>query len=154
MRFGEEAPGPTQLRVRLAPSAEQVLQIPSWEWLKLPVDQGRSRPILNAAKVAGSLERLAARGSAALDKALQSIPGIGRWTSAEVRSRALGDADAVSFDDYHVAKNVGWALLGREVDDAELERVLEPYRPHRLRVQGLVALTNAGRPRQIGRAHV
>ena len=34
-------------------------------------------------------------------------PGIGVWTSAEVRFRAHGDADAVSFGDYHIAKNVG-----------------------------------------------
>ena len=31
-------------------------------------------------------------------------PGIGVWTSAEVRFRALGDADAVSFGDYHIAE--------------------------------------------------
>jgi len=65
-----------------------------------------------------------------------------------VRSRALGDADAVSFGDYHVAKDVGWALVGREVDDDELEVLLEPYRGHRLRVQGLVGLAGLGRPRR------
>ena len=51
------------------------------------------------------------------------------WTSAEVRQRALGDADAVSFGDYHVAKDVGWALTGTPFDDAELEAYLEPWRP-------------------------
>ena len=40
------------------------------------------------------------------------------WTSAEVRQRSLGDPDAVSFGDYHVAKDVGWALVGEAVDDA------------------------------------
>lgn len=147
-RFGEEAPGPPHLGVRLAPTAEQVLQVPSWEWLTLPVDPGRSRPILRAAKVARSLERAAGDGPQALDQALRSIPGIGGWTSAEVRTRTLGDADAVSFGDYHVAKNIGWALLEREVDDEELKFVLAPYRPHRFRVQGLVSLTNLGRPRR------
>ena len=53
------------------------------------------------------------------------------WTSAEVRARALGDPDAVSFGDYHLAKEVGWALLGHDIDDAELAVLLEPYRPHR-----------------------
>ena len=145
-RFGAPAPGPVNLR--LAPDAPTVRQIPSWEWLKLPVDQGRSRPLLKAAGVASSLERALAGGSETLDRALQSLPGIGRWTSAEVRSRVLGDADAVSFGDYHVAKDVGWALVGREVDDDELEVLLEPYRPHRLRIQGLVALAGLGRPRR------
>lgn len=147
-RFGSAAPGPAVDGLMVAPDAAVVRQIPSWEWLRLPVDQGRSVPLLRAAGVASSLERAAAEGAEALDRALQSLPGIGRWTSAEVRSRVLGDADAVSFGDYHVAKDVGWALLGRAVDDDELEDLLEPYRPHRLRVQGLVSLAGLGRPRR------
>ena len=147
-RFGAPAPGPAHLRLRLAPDADAVRRVSSWEWLRLPVDQGRSKPLLRAAGVASSLERALAAGPDALDRALQALPGIGRWTSAEVRSRALGDADAVSFGDYHVAKDVGWALVGREVDDEELEVLLEPYRPHRLRVQALVALAGLGRPRR------
>lgn len=147
-RFGSPAPGPAHFRLRVAPDAQAVRRIPSWEWLKLPIDQGRSRPVLNAAGVASSLERALAGGAEVLDAALRSVPGIGRWTSAEVRSRALGDSDAVSFGDYHVAKDIGWALIGREVDDDELEVLLEPYRPHRLRIQGLVALARLGRPRR------
>ena len=81
------------------------------------------------------------------DRRLRSLPGIGVWTSAEVRFRAHGDADAVSFGDYHIAKNVGWALTGREVDDDGLAELLEPYRPHRYRVQRLVELAGLGRPR-------
>ena len=75
------------------------------------------------------------------------LPGIGVWTSAEVRQRALGDADAVSFGDYHVAKDIGWALTGTPVDDAEMERLLEPYRGHRFRVQVLLGLAGMRRPR-------
>ena len=74
---------------------------------------------------------------------MRSLPGIGVWTSAEVRFRAHGDADAVSFGDYHIAKNVGWALTGQEVDDDGLAELLEPYRPHRYRVQRLVELGGA-----------
>ena len=48
---------------------------------------------------------------------------VGEWTSAEVRQRAIGDADAVSFGDYHVAKDIGWALTGTAFDDDELARV-------------------------------
>jgi hypothetical protein len=54
----------------------------------------------------------------------------------------------VSFGDYHVAKNVGWALTGEAVDDAGMAELLEPYRPHRYRVQRLVELSRAGRPRR------
>jgi 3-methyladenine DNA glycosylase/8-oxoguanine DNA glycosylase len=69
------------------------------------------------------------------------------WTSAEVRQRAFGDPDAVSFGDYHVAKDIGWALTGTAFDDEELEDFLEPYRPHRYRVQALVGLAGLHRPR-------
>lgn len=147
-RFGEPAPGPEDLGVRLAPHPAALRAIPSWEWLKLPVDQTRSRTILYAAKVVGSLDRATTGGIIPLTHALESIPGIGRWTSAEVRARVLGDADAVSLGDYHVAKDVGWALTGAAVDDDGLEVLLERYRPHRLRVQGLVALAGLGHPRR------
>jgi 3-methyladenine DNA glycosylase/8-oxoguanine DNA glycosylase len=70
------------------------------------------------------------------------------WTSAEVRQRTHGDADAVSFGDYHVAKDVGWALTGAPVDDAGLAVLLEPWRPHRGRVQALVAMAGLHRPRR------
>ena len=55
-----------------------------------------------------------------------------------MRQRAFGDADAVSFGDYHVAKDIGWALTGTAFDDDELREFLEPYRPHRGRVQAHV----------------
>src|SRR5215211_3935533 len=84
---------------------------------------------------------------AEVDLRLRSLPGVGVWTSAEVRFRAHGDADAVSFGDYHIAKDVGWALTGSEVDDDGMAELLEPYRPHRYRVQRLVELAGLRRPR-------
>lgn len=146
-RFGERAPGPHP-DLWIAPDAARVRAIPSWEWLRLPVDGGRSRPLLAAARVASSLERAAGRGSVELDTALRSLPGIGVWTSAETRQRVLGDADAVSFGDYHVAADVGHALTGAPVDDDALAELLEPYRPHRLRVQVLVVMAGLGKPRR------
>ena len=52
---------------------------------------------------------------------------------AEVRQRAFGDPDAVSFGDYHVAKDVGWALTGTPFDDDQLEEFLEQPRPDEVR---------------------
>jgi 3-methyladenine DNA glycosylase/8-oxoguanine DNA glycosylase len=146
-RFGERAPGPHG-SLWLQPSPEQIRLIPSWAWLELHVDPARSRTLVTAATRAEALERTAADSADAADRKLRSLPGVGVWTSAEVRSRALGDADAVSFGDYHVAKDVGWALLGHELDDAGLEELLEPWRPHRLRVQALVGLAGLRRPRR------
>ena len=148
-RFGDAAPGPGAGRgLRLQPDAAALRAIPSWEWLGLPVDSARSRTVVAAATVAQALERTAGLAPDDADRRLRSLPGIGVWTSAEVRQRAFGDADAVSFGDYHVAANVGWALAGRAFDDDELAEFLQPWRPHRGRVQALVALAGLGRPRR------
>lgn len=148
-RYGERAPGPgAAQRLWVQPAAATLRAIPSWEWLRLHIDPARSRTIVRAATVAGSLERLVAMSGDEADRRLRSLPGVGGWTSAEVRSRALGDADAVSFGDYHLAKEVGWALLGHDIDDEELAVLLEPYRPQRGRAALLLTLSGSRRPRR------
>jgi 3-methyladenine DNA glycosylase/8-oxoguanine DNA glycosylase len=151
-RYGERAPGPPSepdpaVRLWLQPTATDLRTIPSWEWLKLPVDGGRSRPIQHAARVATSLERAGRETPQEFDRRVRTLPGIGVWTSAETRSRAMGDADSVSFGDYHVAADVGFALTGEPVDDDALAVLLEPYAGHRHRVQRLVVLGGLSRPR-------
>jgi 3-methyladenine DNA glycosylase/8-oxoguanine DNA glycosylase len=138
-RHGEAAPGAgAGLDLWLQPTPHAVAMVPSWEWLKLGVDSGRSRTLVRAARLASSLERTLRVDHAEADRRLRSVPGIGVWTSAEVRFRAHGDADAVSFGDYHVPNEIGHALLGHDLDDAGLAELLEPYRPHRHRVQALL----------------
>jgi len=148
-RFGERAPGPGRdHRLWLQPTPEALRSIPSWEWLRMHIDPARSRAVVTAARAAGSLERLASRAPEEFDTALRSLPGVGVWTSAEVRQRSLGDPDAVSFGDYHVAKDVGWALTGEAFDDDRLAEFLETWRPQRGRVPALVAMAGLGRPRR------
>lgn len=148
-RFGTPAPGPgADLGLIAPPTAAQWAAIPSWEWLTAKVDQARSRPAIACAQRAGRLDQLVNRPAAQARVAMESLPGIGRWTSAEVAHRALGDADAVSFGDYHVAKNIGWALTGEAVDDDALAELLQPYAGHRYRVQRLLELGGLSRPRR------
>ncbi len=152
-RFGERAPGPPSdgdppVRLWVQPTPEQLRAIPSWEWLRLPVDGGRSRPIQHAARVASSLERAVRETPQEFDRRVRTLPGIGVWTSAEVRFRVLGDADAVSFGDYHIPANIGFVLTGEPVDDEGLATLLEPYAGHRHRVQRLVELSGLSRPRR------
>jgi 3-methyladenine DNA glycosylase/8-oxoguanine DNA glycosylase len=148
-RYGERAPGPGGgLGLWVQPGAATIRMIPSWEWLRMHIDPARSRALVSAASYAANLERTVQLGSVEADRRLRALPGIGVWTSAEVRFRAHGDADAVSFGDYHVAKNIGFALTGVPVDDEELAVLLEPWRPHRYRVQRLVELSGLGRPRR------
>jgi 3-methyladenine DNA glycosylase/8-oxoguanine DNA glycosylase len=145
-RFGERAPGPGRdLRLWVQPDAPTIRRIPSWEWLKLHIDPARSRTLVRAATVAETLERLTPQDA---DAKLRTLPGIGEWTSAEVRSRAFGDADAVSFGDYHVAQDIGWAVTGTPYDDEELRVFLEPWRPQRNRVVALIHGFAGGRPRR------
>ena len=147
-RYGERAPGPgRELRLWVQPTPDQLRAIPSWEWLRMHIDQSRSRAIVTAARVADSLERTAELAPDEAGRRLRTLPGVGVWTAAEVLQRSHGDADAVSFGDYHVAKDVGWALTGTPFDDAELEAYLEPWRPHRGRVPALVGASGLHRPR-------
>lgn len=149
-RFGERAPGPGgELGVWVQPAPTDLRLIPSWDWLRMGVDPAHSRRLLTVAARAGALERGGVLGPEELDRRLRSLPGIGVWTSAEVRFRALGDADAVSFSDYHVGKNITWALTGEiDGDDDRLAALLEPWRPHRHRVQRLIELAGLSRPRR------
>ena len=124
-----------------------------------PVKPPQSRTIVAAAARAASLKRAAAQG--VLDRALGSLRGIGPWTIAETRIRALGDADAVSVGDYHLAHHVGYALTGRRVDDAEMLRAPRAmggapsarHPPHLRRRRGRAAARRArpsrGPPRQM-----
>ncbi|HEY3534216.1 MAG TPA: DNA-3-methyladenine glycosylase 2 family protein [Pedococcus sp.] len=148
-RFGSRAPGPGEQRgLWVAPDAAAWAAVPSWEWLRASVDGARSGTAVRAARVAGRLEEGVALGPQEGRRRLRSVPGIGVWTAAEVGQRALGDADAVSFGDYHVAKHVTWALTGEALGDAEMAELLEPYRGHRYRVQRLLELDNRPRPRR------
>jgi 3-methyladenine DNA glycosylase/8-oxoguanine DNA glycosylase len=70
-----------------------------------------------------------------------SLPGVGEWTAAETAQRAFGDADALSVGDFHLAKMVGWRLLGHEIDDPAMVELLEPLRPHRHRAVRLLEVT-------------
>jgi 3-methyladenine DNA glycosylase/8-oxoguanine DNA glycosylase len=144
VRFGEPAPGPAPAGMRVFPTAEQWAAIPSWDWHRAGVDPQRARTAQACARVGPQVERLATThpdDHTAVYRGLRSIPGVGVWTAAEVGGRALGDADAVPFGDYHVGKDVGAALVGRPLDDAELAETLEPWRPQRFRVVRLSQLS-------------
>ena len=150
-RFGEPAPGPTPAGMRVPLSAAEWLALPSWDWHLAGVGPERARAATGACRIASRLAAAAEAGSDELDRALRSVPGIGVWTSAEVRQRVLGDPDAVSVGDYHLPSVVGWALSGAKTDDAGMLALLEPYRGHRHRAVRLVELAgSAARPPRHG----
>jgi 3-methyladenine DNA glycosylase/8-oxoguanine DNA glycosylase len=147
-RFGRPAPGPAPAGMRVFPDAGTWARIPSWEWHKAGVEPGRARTIAGAARVADRLEEILTMAPDAADRRLRSLPGIGPWTSAEVRQRACGDPDAVSVGDYNLPAAVGWALAGRVVDDDGMLELLAPYAGHRYRATRLVELSGVSPPRR------
>jgi 3-methyladenine DNA glycosylase/8-oxoguanine DNA glycosylase len=148
-RFGEPAPGPAPAGMRVPPGPAAWASIPSWEWHRAGVEAVRARAIAAAARVAGRLEEILQLPPEQADRRLQALPGVGVWTSAEVRQRACGDPDAVSVGDYHLPAIVGMALTGRPVDDAGMLELLAPYRGHRHRAS-LLTWFSGVRPERRG----
>ena len=144
-RFGAVAPGPAPdgRPMYVPPGPEGWARVPSWEWHRAGAEAVRARTIIRAARVA---DRLEGHDSAETDRRLRSLPGIGVWTSAEIRQRALGDADAVSVGDYHLPGVVGWSLAGEKTDDDGMLELLRPYAGHRYRVTRLLEITGSGPP--------
>lgn len=145
LRYGTPAPGPRPLRV--PPPATVLLEVPTWDWHRAGVDIKRQRAIRAAATVAARLEECCGMSPAQALARLRVVPGIGVWTAAETAQRALGDADAVSVGDFHIPALVGWALLGRPLDDDGMLEVLAEWAPHRHRVVLLIALSGARKPK-------
>lgn len=150
-RYGEAAPGPVPVPMRVPLTPQGWASIPSWEWHKAGVEAVRARTIAGAARVASRLEEIVGLPADEADRRLRSLPGIGVWTSAEIRQRVCGDADAVSVGDYHLSKLVGRALAGEPTDDAGMLALLAPYAGHRHRAAMLAAMSGAGPQRRAPR---
>lgn len=147
-KYGVAAPGPAPAAMRIPPTAERWRLVPSWEFHRAGVDPRRARTVVTCARVADQLERCTELSHSDARRRLMSVPGVGEWTAAEVAQRALGDADALSVGDYHLSGIIGWSMLGRPMDDAEMVEYLEPLRPHRHRVVRLLQVSGqAVKPR-------
>jgi 3-methyladenine DNA glycosylase/8-oxoguanine DNA glycosylase len=155
---GEPAPASGTAGVpdlRLPPGPQAWLAVPSWTWHRAGVDPGRAATAVRAAGRAEALERLCGRPPAEAARALCSIAGIGGWTAAEVAVRAWGDADAVSFGDFHLARTIVHALTGRrDGTDEELAVLLEPWAGQRARAVRMLELHCGPMPRRAPRATI
>lgn len=148
-RFGTPAPGAgtvAPVGLLLQPTPAQWLRIPSWEWHKAGVGPQRSATIMRALRSAAALERLAELPAAEAGAKLQTIPGVGVWTAAEVVQRTHGCPDSIAVGDYHLAAYVGAALTGRRTDDAGMLRLLAPWAGHRQRVVRMIGLSGFRKP--------
>lgn len=147
METGVPAPGPTPRPLYVVPDAADLRRVPSWTWHRWGVTPHQAAALQSALTSPG---RLAECADLPRDKArarLRAIRGIGEWTTAEVAQRALGDADAVSFGDFHLANQVVHAFTGeRNGTDDRMAELLAPFAGHRYRVQRVVELSGIERP--------
>jgi 3-methyladenine DNA glycosylase/8-oxoguanine DNA glycosylase len=154
--FGERAPGPTPRPMFAPPSVEGWRHVPSWAWHRAGLEPPQARTVVESARRGDAIARAVgvAVDPAARDRLLTSLRGVGPWTAAETRIRALGDPDAVSVGDYHLSHEVGYALIGRRVDDDGMLELLAPWEGQRQRVIRLIGASVAPRePRRGPRMH-
>lgn len=145
-RLGEPAPGP--LGLLLPPEPSRVASTPSWTFHKCNIERRRAGVIVEAARRAGALERLAMLPPDQARLRLQSLPGIGPWTSAGVTAVCHGDPDAVPLGDFHIPNTVAFALAGEaRADDRRMLELLEPYAGQRGRVIRLLMTGGRSAPR-------
>jgi 3-methyladenine DNA glycosylase/8-oxoguanine DNA glycosylase len=147
--YGEPAPGPPEVGLRLLPAPDVLATLPYYRFHPLGLERRRADLIRWVASRSAWFEATVELPLAEAYARLQAVPGIGPWTAAEVGVRAFGDADAVSVGDFHVPSMVTWALAGEaRGSDARMLELLEPYRGRRALVVRLLELAGVGAPRR------
>ncbi len=147
-RFGEPAPGPVPVALKVFPGAAVLRDIPDWEWHRAGLDGRRRRTVIAAAHVANRIDECANLDVETASKRLRSLFGVGQWTVAETLQRSHGAPDLVSVGDYHIPNLVGFALTGApRTDDAGMLALLAPYAGHRQRVVRLLEASGRRAPR-------
>ena len=147
--FGAPAPGPASAFLRVFPDPRTARTIPSWTWRRNAVDRARSDTIMRLARIPHVLRRLPDETVTEARRLLTSVSGVGDWTYAEIAQRALGDPDAVSVGDFHLAKDVVHFHTGEfDGDDARMLEFLAPHAGHRYRWIRMFELTGYHQPRR------
>ena len=143
--LAEPAPGP--LGLTLPPDPVWVAELPYYAFHPFGVERRRAEVLRAVCARSAWIDEAFDFSLDAAAARLSALHGIGVWTVAEVARIALGDADAVSVGDYHVPNIVAWALARepRGSDERMLE-LLDPYRPHRGRVQLLLESSGVRAP--------
>lgn len=146
-RHGERAPGPRD-DLWLLPSARTLREMSYAEFHPLGIDRRRAMVIIEVARRANRIEQLVGQPTAEIERKLQSLRGIGPWTTGVIGHEALGDPDALPLGDYHLPNIVAFNLAGEpRADDARMLELLEPYRGQRGRVVRLVKMAGASPPK-------
>lgn len=154
LALGEHAPGPVELHT--PPTPARLAEAGYADLHRFGIERQRAEVVLRIVRRADTFERLVADpsdgASTRLGARLREIPGIGPWTEALVRQRALGDPDAVAVGDFNLPSIVSWALRGeRRGDDVRMLELLEPFIGQRARVARLIKMSSGKPPRRAPR---
>jgi 3-methyladenine DNA glycosylase/8-oxoguanine DNA glycosylase len=145
LALAEPAPGPFGLT--LPPDPARMAELPYHAFHPVGIERRRAEVLRATCAMSARIDSWVDLPLEQAGSHLGKLPGVGPWTVAEVTRVALGDADAVSVGDFHLKHLVSWALAreARGTDERMLE-LLEPYRPHRGRVQRLLEASGIREP--------
>ncbi|MFZ0015029.1 MAG: DNA-3-methyladenine glycosylase 2 family protein [Acidimicrobiia bacterium] len=137
-RFSGPAPGPNPT-LRLPPDPDAMASAPYYEFHQLHLEKRRADLLRRVSQDARRIDLLGEASTAEAARRLESVPGIGPWTSATTLAVSHGDPDQVAVGDFHLKHIVVHHLTGRaRGTDEEMLDLLEPFRPHRGRVVRLL----------------
>jgi len=149
--FGEPAPGPGEGIV--PPDPRLLATLAYHHFHPLGLERRRAETIIRLAGRASRLEECARLSPSQAYARLQSLPGVGPWSTGRVGLTAFGDPDAVPLGDFHLPDTVAWMLAGEErADDRRLLALLAPFAGQRGRVIRLVQVSGGHAPRHGPRA--
>lgn len=141
---GEPLAAPAGGVTRLFPSPERIAALHPAA-LPMPRARGRALVALCAALAAGDVDLRPGADPDAAEAALLELPGVGPWTAAYVRLRALGDRDAFPAADLGIRRAL--ERLGADGDPRSAAALAERWRPLRAyAAQHLWALDAARAP--------
>ncbi|MBI5498034.1 MAG: DNA-3-methyladenine glycosylase 2 family protein [Deltaproteobacteria bacterium] len=147
--WGEPAPGPVPVPLWVPPAPAELARRAYFEFHPFNVEMKRANTLRHLAAHARTLEALADLPADEAMRRLETFPGVGPWTSAQVALEALGHPDAVPLGDYHLPHLVSFAFTGERVGtDARMLELLAPYAPHRARVVMLLWASDIRVPRR------
>jgi AraC family transcriptional regulator of adaptative response / DNA-3-methyladenine glycosylase II len=126
--LGEPLPEPVGTVTHLFPSAAALASVDPAS-LPMPRSRGRALVGLCAALAAGDVDLRPGADPDAAEAALVALPGIGPWTAAYVRLRALGDRDAFPAADLGIRRAL--ERLGADGRPGPALALAERWRPLR-----------------------
>ncbi|BCS31755.1 3-methyladenine DNA glycosylase [Luteitalea sp. TBR-22] len=145
-RLGDVAPGPMPLR--LPPTARKLRAVGPETIADLGIGWQQARTLVAVARVARTLQRAADLPTADADALLQSVPGVGPWTSAMALGVRLGRPEPVPVGDFHLPSTVAWALANEpRATDERMVALLAPFAPQAFRVIRLLWAAGVRAPR-------